>query len=521
MVVRAFSRIGKIDYMNIFLVCVRDENYYHLLPDKFARKDDGKIRVMAFPPLGIQTLAPILRLHGHEVMLFDTCHPEMKAPQIAAEMVKQIPDLIALSFLSTTTYKYMKQIAQFLKSAFPDIPIIVGGPFTTKNAELILMDCDYVDYAAIGEGEELLPDFLDHMDEPENVKGLVYRKEGRVIKNPARPLIQDLDQFPYPDRKSLPIEYIESLPLEIPAVLSLEKFCTIQSSRGCPYSCIYCDIPLLSEGRWRSRSPKHVLGEMKQLDDEGYRSIYLTDDHFLQNRKRIQAICHGIIDQKFQFSWGCEGRVDSVGISEFPQLKKANCTFLAFGVEAGTQKILNRLGKRQKLEQIEYAINEAKKNGIETVHGFFLVGSPGETEEDILESFRFAARLKIDTFGFNRLSVYRGTPLWNEYVQNGIIDDVKDWNKWFKACNIDPTVLPSKEVHRVRSAGYKLLIKYRILHRPLETYKLIRKFRRYMTWIDLLKLIFSPFRKKKLTEKPDLPEKMIKNEQETPMEQLV
>jgi radical SAM superfamily enzyme YgiQ (UPF0313 family) len=250
---------------------------------------------------------------------------------------------------------------------------------------------------------------------------------------------------------------------------------------------------------------------MKELNEAGYRSIYLTDDHFLQKRERIQAICEGIIENNFQFTWGCEGRVDSVAVSEFPLLRKANCTMLAFGVEAGTQKILDRLKKRQKLEQVAYAINEAKKSGIDIIHGFFLVGSPDETAEDILESFRFAARLKIDTFGFNRLSVYRGTPLWNEYVDRGIIDDIKDWNKWFRACHIDPTVLSCKEVHRVRSSGYKLLFKYRMVHRPLETFRLMRKFSRYMTWYDLIRLILSPFRKKKINEKLDLPEGIIRN----------
>jgi anaerobic magnesium-protoporphyrin IX monomethyl ester cyclase len=502
--------------MKIFLIYVRDEDYYKLLPAKFNVKNDGNIRVMAFPPLGIQTLAPVIRQHGHEVILFDTCHPEMKKEHISIEVRKQKPDIIALSFLSTTSYKYMKKVAEYLKQYSPDIPIITGGPFTTKNAELILMDCEHVDFAGIGEGEELLPDFLNNISSPEKVTGLVYRKNGEVIRNPDRPMIQDLDQFPYPDRKSLPIEYIESLPLEVPAVLSLEKFCTMQTSRGCPYTCIYCDIPLLSGGKWRSRTPEHVLGEMKQLHEEGYRSIYLTDDHFLQKRQRIQAICNGIIEQKFDFTWGCEGRVDSVAVSEFPLLKQANCTMLAFGVEAGTQKILDRLKKRQKLEQIEHAIDEAKKSGIETIHGFFLVGSPGETEEDILESFRFAARLKIDTFGFNRLSVYRGTPLWHEYVNQGIIDDMVDWNKWFRACHIDPTVLPCRDLHEVRSKGYRILFKYRLLHRPLNTLKLIRKFSRFMTWMDLSKLILSPFRKKKIQEIPDLPEKMIRERKKEP-----
>ena len=145
----------------------------------------------------------------------------MKKEHIALEISSQKPDVVALSFLSITSYKYMKQTAQFLKSSAPDIPIIIGGPFTTKNAELILRDCDYVDYAGIGEGEELFPDFLENIDEPEKVKGLVYKKNGRIYKIPDRPLIQDLDQFPYPDRESLPLEYIESLPLEVPAVLSL------------------------------------------------------------------------------------------------------------------------------------------------------------------------------------------------------------------------------------------------------------------------------------------------------------
>jgi radical SAM superfamily enzyme YgiQ (UPF0313 family) len=503
--------------MKIFLIYVRDEDYYQLLPEKLAGKDNGKVRVMAFPPLGIQTLAPVLRQHGHEVQLFDTCHPGMKKEHIASEAASRKPDVFALSFLSTTAYKYMKETARYLKSSVPDIPIIIGGPFTTKNAELILKDCKYIDYAGIGEGEELLPDFLNNIDNPEKVLGLAYRKGGEILRNPDRPLIVDLDQYPYPDRESLPIEYIESLPLEVPAVLSLEKFCTIQTSRGCPYQCVYCDIPLLSGGKWRSRSPEHVLGEMKQLNEAGYRSIYMTDDHFLQKRKRIQAICNGIIENNFRFTWGCEGRVDSVAVSEFPLLRKANCTMLAFGVEAGTQKILDRLKKRQKLEQIEHAIDEAKRAGIDTIHGFFLVGSPDETEGDILESFRFAARLKIDTFGFNRLSVYRGTPLWNEYVERDIIDDVLDWDKWFRACNIDPTVLSCREVHQVRSEGYKLLFKYRLLHRPVETFRLIRKFSRYMTWGDLFRLIMSPFRKKKITEKPDLPEKMIRQGQKEPV----
>ena len=497
--------------MNTFLVHVGDDDFCRLLPAELDRSksDNGRVKVMAFPPLGIQTLAPVLRQRGHQVRMFDTCHPQMKAEQIAQALAQDQPDVIALSFLSTTTYPTAKRMARRLKAQTPTIPIIVGGPFATLNADRILGDCPDIDCVGVGEGEDLLPDYLDHLDDPSSVAGLVWRREGQTVTNAPRPLLQDLDQFPYPDRTSLPIDYIESLPLDVPAVLSLDKFCTVQTSRGCPYSCIYCDIPALGEGRWRSRSPEHLLGELRKLNEQGYRSIYLTDDHFLINRQRIDRICRGIIERKLSFHWGCEGRADSVGIQQLPVMRQAGCDFLAFGVESGSQKVLDRLHKKQTPVQVAHAVREAKRQGIARVHGFFVVGSPDETEADIAESFRFAARLELDTFGFNRLCVYRGTPLWHEYVARGIIDDERDWHKWFKCSDIDPTTLPSAVVNRLRAKGYGSLFLRRVVKRPLRTWKLLRAFGRHMKSSDLVKLLSSPFRRRTSTRKPELPAWML------------
>jgi anaerobic magnesium-protoporphyrin IX monomethyl ester cyclase len=497
--------------MNAFLIHVGDDNFCRLLPKELDRSgpDHGRVKVMAFPPLGIQTLAPILRQHGHQVRLFDTCHPEMKAEQIARAVREDPPGVIALSFLSTTTYPAVKVMARRLKQEAPQVPIIAGGPFATLNADRILRDCADLDAVGVGEGEELLPDYLDHLEDPSSVAGLVWRRNSDVIENPPRPLLRDLDRYPYPDRSSLPIDYIEALPLDLPAVLSLDKFCTVQTSRGCPFACIYCDIPALGQGRWRNRSAEHVLGELQELHDLGYRSIYLTDDHFLINGERIRQICRGIARRKLGFHWGCEGRVDSVGIDHLPLLREAGCDFLAFGVEAGTQKILDRLDKKQTPAAVEHAVREAKRQGIARVHGFFVVGSPDETEADILESFRFAARLELDTFGFNRLCVYRGTPLWEEYVARGIVDDERDWDKWFKCSDIDPTALPGPVVNRLRAKGYALLFLHRILKRPVRTWRLLRVFGRHMKTADLLRLLSSPFRRRALTRRPDLPARMI------------
>ena len=497
--------------MKVFLVYVNDENFYRLLPEDMggSKQGDSRIKVMGFPPLGVETLAPVLRQHGHKVRMFDTCHPQMKEPDIARALRDDPPDVVALSFLSTTTYPSTKSMASVVKSELPEVPVIVGGVFATMNKDRLLKDCPFIDCVGVGEGEELLPDYLDHIHDPASVAGLIWRNGKEIVRNIARPIIKNLDLFPYPDRTTLPIDYIESLPLDLPAVLSLDKFCTMQTSRGCPYTCIYCDIPALTDGKWRFRSPEHVLGEMQQLNDMGYRSIYLTDDHFLLKRNRINDICQGMIDRKLQFNWGCEGRVDSVAVDQLPIMGKAKCNFLAFGVESGTQKILDRLDKRQTLAQIEHAVSEAKKHGIERAHGFFLVGSPSETEEDILESFRFAARLKLDTFGFNRLCVYRGTPLWKEYLDRGILDDERDWDKWFKCSDIDPTVLPSETVNRARQKGFMILFSRRLLCRPLQTFKLIRTLGRHMKYSDIFKLLSSPFRRRTLHRKPELPARML------------
>jgi radical SAM superfamily enzyme YgiQ (UPF0313 family) len=508
--------------MNVFLIYVRDENFYQLLPEELggSESDDGRVKVMAFPPLGIQTLAPVLRQHGHRVRLFDTCHPRMKTEHIVRACEEDRPEVIAISFLSATTYPTTRGLVKTLRGPAPGTPIIVGGPFASINATHVLKDCPEADCVGIGEGEELLPDYLEHLNDLRLVQGLVWRNGDEIICNQSRTVLGDLDQFPYPDRESLPIDYIEALPLDVPAVLSLDKFCSIQTSRGCPYSCIYCDIPSISNGRWRPRSVEHVLGEMQELSDMGYRSIYLTDDNFLLNRRRIQAICSGITERKLELRWGCEGRVDSVAVDQFAEMSAANCCFLAFGIEAGTQQVLDRLGKKQTLEQIERAVNESKRQGIGRVHGFFLIGSPGETKKDIMKSFRFAARLKLDTFSFNRLCVYRGTPLWQEYIDRGIIDDHRDWHKWFKCSDIDPSVLPSAVLNRARIKGYALLFIARVIGRPVQTFRLLGSFARYMKTADIFRLIYSPFRKRKLTRKSDLTARMVELGLEAPIRDI-
>jgi anaerobic magnesium-protoporphyrin IX monomethyl ester cyclase len=318
-------------------------------------------------------------------------------------------------------------------------------------------------------------------------------KDGHVIQNSGRPMERHLDQWPFPDRESLKLDFVESMPLDVPAVLSMERFTTMQTSRGCPWPCVFCDIPIFNEGKWRARSAGRVVEELAHLEAQGYGSVYFVDDHFLLQPKRIEAICQGIRSAGLSIQWGIEGRVDSVAQHLFPAMAKAHCRTVMFGVESGSQKILDRLKKEQTLEEVTTAVTNAKKAGIEIVHGFFTVGNPDETIEDMRATFDFAARLPLDTFGFNRLCVYRGTPLWHEYVKRGLVRDETDWYKYFKCSEIDPTCLPGPVINRVRQEGLRRLFLYKLTHYPRQTAKLLRRFLRYMPLRDVVYLIIKPF----------------------------
>ncbi len=477
--------------MRIFLIHVRDPQFYAL--PAATRATNGNIRVMGFSPIGIMSLSAVLKRAGHECFMFDQANPETPNEVIIEEIRRLQPVLVGLSFLSTTSYPYAKILARQIHAVDAHVRLAFGGVFATLNAQLIKLQCPEVDFVCRGDGEQLILDLMEHLDDPEGVGGLTWAKDGHVMHNPNRPMERNLDQWPFPDRDSLPLDFVEAMPLDVPAVLSMERFTSMQTSRGCPWPCVFCDIPIFNEGKWRSRSPQHVVDEFTHLQQLGYGAVAFVDDHFLLQPKRIAAICKGINDRGIAIHWSCEGRVDSVAQHLFPAMAKAHCRTVMFGIESGSQKVLDRLKKEQTLAEVETAVMNAKQAGIDIVHGFFVVGNPDETVEDMRATFRFASTLRLDTFGFNRLCVYRGTPLWQEYVKRGLVNERIDWYKYFKCSEIDPTCLSGEMINSERRAGLRRLFLYKLTHYPVQTFRLLRRFLRYMPVRDVVYLILKPF----------------------------
>ena len=445
--------------MRAFLVHVRDPQFYAIPRQK--RAPNGRLQVMGFPPIGIMSLSSVLKRAGHEVTMFDQANPDTPNSVIVDEMRRQKPDLIGMSFLSTTSYPYAKILARQLRAADATVKLAFGGVFATLNAPLVKAQCPEVDFVCRGDGEQLIVELLERLKDPDTVTGITWQeKDGTLRNNPNRALPRDLDQWPFPDRESLALDFVESMPLDVPAVLSLDRFTTMQTSRGCPWPCVFCDIPIFNEGKWRARTPAHVLAEFEQLKKDGYGSVYFVDDHFLLQPKRIEAICDGLIAAKNPIKYGLEGRVDSVAQHLFPKLAKSGCRTVMFGIESGSQKILDRLKKEQTLEEIETAVNNAKTAGIEIVHGFFVVGIPDETEEDLRATFRFASKIRVDSFGFNGCASIAAPRCGRSTSAAGSSTTRPIGTSTSSAPLIDPTCLPGEEVHRIRNEELRKLIIY-------------------------------------------------------------
>jgi len=477
--------------MRVFLINIRDPQFFTVA--KGPRAKNGNSRIISSPPIGIMVLSAVLKRAGHECIMFDQANPETPNEVIVARIQKEKPDLVGLSFLSLTSYPYAKDLARQVRAVNIKVPLAFGGAFATISANLIKIQCPEVDFICRGDGEQLILDLIEHLDNPSEVNGVTWASNGQIVHNPDRAIDNNLDQWPFPDRESLPLEFVEAMPLDVPVVLSKKRFTVMQTSRGCPQSCVFCNIPMISKRKWRARSSEHVINELKHLQRLGYGAVYFVDDNFLLQPKRIKEICKGMIDNNITIEWGCEGRVDSTAQHLFLTMAKAHCKMLMFGIESGSQKILERLSKKHTLAEIKQAVSDAKQAGIKLVHGFFVVGCPGEDSEDMKATFDFASKLKIDTFNFNRLCVYYNTPLWREYVKRSLVSDETDWYKLFKCSEIDPTCLSGEVINQVRMVGMRRLFLYKVMHYPFQTLRLLGRFVRNMSLRDILYILIKPF----------------------------
>jgi anaerobic magnesium-protoporphyrin IX monomethyl ester cyclase len=319
------------------------------------------------------------------------------------------PDLIAVS-MKTGQYLKQYEILKDFNNQFPHTKILCGGDHLTVIREQVLRDCPSIDYGIPFEGEMVFNSLIKG-DEIDKIQGLIYRDKNEVKFNGFKDLIEDLDTLEFP--KFEKVDFSKYTMKEVGLV----------SSRGCPFSCIFCVESTKGKmKRYRSRSAVNFVDEIAYWVKKGFRRFDFSEPCFNYSKERVISICDEIEKRNFPplyFSANSGARADSMDEEVIMRLKGIGLKYLIYGVEGGNNKILDIIKKGEKLETIEKAIRLSLKHGLEVVLTF-LVGTPGETLKDVEDSINFVRKFPLNSVTFNNLIPVPGSRVFEYLKKEGL-----------------------------------------------------------------------------------------------------
>ena len=394
------------------------------------------------PPLGLMYLATYLKDSGYEISILDQAAVKYENRDVINWIQQGDPDIVGFSILCAS-FENAKSISKAIKAWNPNLKIVFGNYLATFYARKILESYDWVDICVRGEGELTFAELVEKLElnrKLDDVEGISFRYNGKIIENNDRDFIKDLDSIPFPDRSLIPDIYKN----RIGGInVTKRKFTTMVSSRGCPYGCNFCGCTAFSKGLWRPRTVNNVLNEICELAGQGYQEILFIDDNFTQNEKRIIELCAKIRNEKLDMAFICDGRVNHSSIELFRAMNKANFEILMFGLESSSQRLLNYYNKKITPQMSKTAIKNARKAGFKFVVGTFMIGGLDETYAEAINTLNFISKLDIDFPHIIFTRALPGTQLFNSLIRNNIIDEEKYWET-----GVDLIDLPQAKMKR-------------------------------------------------------------------------
>jgi len=395
------------------------ENYYGKLSDL----------AFIFPPVGLTYLASYLRKFDHKAAIYDFQVDERNFEDFLKNFK---PDLIGITCQTALFYNTL-DLAKKIKTIFSQVPIIVGGVHGSYRPKDFFESSSDIDIIVRGEGELTLMELVLHYEKKypnlADIKGISYRENNQIINNPNRELINNLDVLPMPAVDLLPLEKYRVSPDNYLG----GKVGLINTSRGCPFGCIFCACKEAFNRTYRDRNLEMVFKEIEYyLDNYKITELFVIDDCFALERKRAIDFCKGMIAHGYnkKLLWWCQIRVDLVDRELLTYMKEAGCKIISFGIESGVQRILDKISKRVTLNQIKKAVQLVSDVGLEP-RGSFILGLPTESFKDSLKTIYFALKLPLKQAKFGLATPYPGTELWNIALVEGQVKDVgEDWNRF-------------------------------------------------------------------------------------------
>ncbi|MEM2704067.1 MAG: radical SAM protein [Candidatus Bathyarchaeia archaeon] len=408
----------------------------------------GAYKHAPFISLGLLYLAAVLRENGYDVKVIDCQALELWYDDVERELMKNQPNIIGITS-TTLTYKPALRITKIAKKVCPEATTVLGGCHVTFWDSEALKEAPWADIIVRKEGEITLLDIVKRLENGQSIHdvlGITYRDKGNIVRTPDRPYIENLDDLPFPAHDLLPIEHMrKSGTLIFPVI----------TSRGCIFWCDFCTAVRMFGRKYRTRSPRNIVDELELLEKKySAEEVAFCDDLFTFDQERTRKLCREIKKRKLEIKWTCGTRVDMVTKDLLRAMKEAGCIGVWFGVESGSQRLLNEMHKGISVAQTVKAFKWAREIGLRTL-AQVIIGFPGEDEKSAWETVRLVEKISPDEVGFyNVATPFPGTPLYDEVLKNEWLR-VRDFEKYDTTKPIFETPLLSmKDIEKIRELAF-------------------------------------------------------------------
>ncbi len=381
---------------------------------------------MEFPPINLSYIASYLTDLNVVVKILDTKVKKLNNEQIKKKIKKFNPDIVGISVFVSAALRTSNTVAKIVKEVNPNCIVVFGGRHPTFEPDSTV-NVDEVDIVVRGEGEITFRELIIQGN-TQNVKGISFKTNGKVINNPDRPQIKNFENIRIPARKFLKKNKYKMFTVRLE---------TIETSRGCPYSCKFCTTHVFNNQIWRTRPIEKIITELKIISqNRKIKDIFFVDDNLTANTKRIENLCERIIESKQKkeindFKFFAQIRVDS--IVKAPQMvkkmAKAGFWVVFIGIESTREASLKNIKKGFKFRKVLEALKILHANNIMVIGNLVLGVDLYETEEEVIKEIKFMKKVDVDIVSFVILTPFPGSETMKELGEQGLIIS-KDWSKY-------------------------------------------------------------------------------------------
>ncbi|MBN2055915.1 cobalamin-dependent protein [bacterium] len=396
------------------------------------------------PPLGIGYIGAVAERAGFEVAIIDAYLEGLDAGGLARRLKELQPSVVGVTFTTENRFQGFAAI-DLARQVLPGAIVVAGGPHVSLADEDTLTHITSLDAVVCGEGEYTIVELLQAVREGEpltSVRGITVRRDGEIHRTDPQEFIKDLDSLPFPARHLYGLDRYNFI-LDVPDK-GRRRFVNLMTSRGCPFDCIFCASAMMWGRRCRLRSAESVLAEMEDaLGRFGAQALWIFDDTFNSNPRRVERICEGMLSKGWDLPFFCEVRVDTMSRDLLALMKRAGCYTIGFGVESGSQRILDEvIGKQLRLEMVHELMAWCRELGVQP-NPFYIFSNPTETMEEARQTMAMIKQYRdVAKASMALLHIYPGTRLESLARESGALPRDFSWTHKGRA---DVPTLPAAQ----------------------------------------------------------------------------